>query len=70
MHWDGIETRVGVAGVALLLARGAGWLECRTEAEHVVGDHTFFVASVLSVERGPERGGLVYRDRDYHAVED
>jgi flavin reductase (DIM6/NTAB) family NADH-FMN oxidoreductase RutF len=68
VHWDGVETRTGPAGVAPLLARAAGWLECRTLSTHEVGDHTFFVAEVLSVEQGPERGGLVYRDRAYHSV--
>jgi flavin reductase (DIM6/NTAB) family NADH-FMN oxidoreductase RutF len=68
VHWEGIETRLGPEGVAPLLARAAGWLECRTETTHLVGDHTFFVASVLSAERGPEQGGLVYRDRGYHPV--
>ncbi len=68
VHWQGVETREGPAGVAPLLARAAGWLECRTIAAHEVGDHTFFVAEVLAVEHGPERGGLVYRDRSYHPV--
>lgn len=68
VHWQGIETREGPAGVAPLLAHAAGWLECRTDAEHVVGDHTFFVGAVLSAERGPEQGGLVYRDRSYHPL--
>jgi flavin reductase (DIM6/NTAB) family NADH-FMN oxidoreductase RutF len=68
VHWQGVETRVGPAGVAPLLARAAGWLECRTVGTHEVGDHTFFVAEVLTVEQGPERGGLIYRDRAYHGV--
>ena len=68
VHWEGVETRQGPAGVAPLLARAAGWLECRTIGSHEVGDHTFFVAETLSCERGPETGGLVYRDRAYHAV--
>ena len=68
VHWQGVETRSGPCGVAPLLARAAGWLECRIEAEHLAGDHTFFVASVLSVEAGPERGGLVYREHAYHAL--
>jgi flavin reductase (DIM6/NTAB) family NADH-FMN oxidoreductase RutF len=68
VHWEGVATRTGPVGVAPLLARAAGWLECSTIGAHEVGDHTFFVAEVLSVERGPERGGLVYRDRAYHAV--
>jgi flavin reductase (DIM6/NTAB) family NADH-FMN oxidoreductase RutF len=68
VHWQGVETHEGPAGVAPLLARAAGWLECRTIGTHEVGDHTFFVAEVLSCARGPEPGGLAYRDRAYHAV--
>jgi flavin reductase (DIM6/NTAB) family NADH-FMN oxidoreductase RutF len=68
VHWQEVETRRGPAGVAPLLVRAAGWLECRTEAEHLAGDHTFFVASVLSVEPGPEPGALVYRQHEYHAL--
>ena len=68
VHWEGVETRRGPAGVAPLLARAAGWLECRTIGTHEVGDHTFFVAETVSCERGPEPGGLVYRDRAYHAL--
>ena len=34
-----------------------GWLECGTRDEHDAGDHTLFVADVLSVELGPLQGG-------------
>ena len=68
VHWQGIETRTGPVGIAPQLADAAGWLECRILGSHEVGDHTSFVAEVLSVEQGAERGGLVYRDRAYHAV--
>lgn len=68
VHWQDVETREGPVGVAPLLARAAGWLECRTIGSHEVGDHTFFVAEILSCEHGPEPGGLAYRDRGYHPV--
>jgi flavin reductase len=68
VHWQGVETREGPAAIAPLLANARGWLECRTRDEHDVGDHTFFVADILSAELGPARGGLVYRDRAYHGL--
>ena len=33
VHWQGIETRRGPAGVAPLLAEARGWLECRVRDE-------------------------------------
>lgn len=68
VHWQGVETRDGPAGIAPLIGHARGWLECRTVAEHDVGDHTFFVAQILSVALGAARGGLIYHDRSYHAL--
>jgi flavin reductase (DIM6/NTAB) family NADH-FMN oxidoreductase RutF len=68
VHWDGVETRLGPAGVAPLLADARGWLEARIRDAHDAGDHTFYVADVLSVEHGPAQGGLVYLDRTFHGV--
>jgi flavin reductase (DIM6/NTAB) family NADH-FMN oxidoreductase RutF len=68
VHWQGVETREGPAGAAPLLAHARGWLECRTVTEHDVGDHTFFVAEILSVELGAAPGGLIYHDRTYHPL--
>jgi flavin reductase (DIM6/NTAB) family NADH-FMN oxidoreductase RutF len=68
VHWEGVETRTGPHRVAPLVAQAAGWLECRVVSSAEVGDHTFFVAEVVSAEQGPESGGLVYRDRAYHGV--
>ena len=62
--WQGISIRPGRAG-APLLADALGWVECRTAAEHEMGDHTFFVGEVMSVERGPGRAGLVYLGHRY-----
>jgi flavin reductase (DIM6/NTAB) family NADH-FMN oxidoreductase RutF len=66
VHWQGVETREG--RFAPLLEGALGWLEARTRAEHEAGDHTFFVADVVSVERGPAESALMYRDRSYHAL--
>jgi flavin reductase (DIM6/NTAB) family NADH-FMN oxidoreductase RutF len=66
VHWDGVAVRPGK--VAPLVEGGVGWIEARTIGEHDVGDHTFFVGEVLTVERGPAKHALVYRDREYHAV--
>jgi flavin reductase (DIM6/NTAB) family NADH-FMN oxidoreductase RutF len=45
-----------------------GWIEAETQAEADAGDHTFFIADVLSIEHGPSRKALVYRESTYHAV--
>jgi flavin reductase (DIM6/NTAB) family NADH-FMN oxidoreductase RutF len=66
VHWDGVAVREGV--VAPLVEGGVGWIEARTVAEHDVGDHTFFVGEVVSVERGPSTRALMYRDREYHGL--
>ena len=66
VHWDGVEIREG--RFAPLIEGALGWIEARTIAEHDVGDHTFFVAEVVSVEPGPNTSSLVYRDREYHPL--
>jgi flavin reductase (DIM6/NTAB) family NADH-FMN oxidoreductase RutF len=66
VHWDGVATRPG--RFAPLLEGALGWIEARIVAEHAAGDHTFFIGEVLSVERGPARSALMYRDRSYHSL--
>jgi 3-hydroxy-9,10-secoandrosta-1,3,5(10)-triene-9,17-dione monooxygenase reductase component len=66
VHWSGVETTEGRH--APLLAGALGWLEARTIAEHDAGDHTFFIAAVESVSRGPAASALMYRDRSYHSL--
>jgi flavin reductase (DIM6/NTAB) family NADH-FMN oxidoreductase RutF len=66
VHWSGVETVEGRN--APLVAGALGWIEAHTLAEHEAGDHTFFVAAVESVEHGPARSALMYRDRSYHAL--
>jgi len=66
VHWAGVETLDGTH--APRLAGALGWLEATTLAEHDAGDHTFFVARVDAVERGPAESALMYRDRSYHAL--
>ena len=66
VHWDGVRMREGQ--FAPLIDGALGWIEARTRAEHEAGDHTFFVADAVSVERGPARTALMYRDRSYHAL--
>jgi flavin reductase (DIM6/NTAB) family NADH-FMN oxidoreductase RutF len=66
VHWQGIPIREGK--VAPLIEGAVGWIEARVVAEHDVGDHTFFVGEVVTVEDGPASHALVYRDREYHAV--
>jgi flavin reductase (DIM6/NTAB) family NADH-FMN oxidoreductase RutF len=63
-HWHGIASRPGAAG-APLLDGALGWIECRTQAEHRVGDHSFFVGEVLAVEPGRPGPALVYVGQRY-----
>ena len=41
--------------VAPLIDGALGWIEAETRAEADAGDHTFFIADVLSIEHGPSR---------------
>ena len=66
VHWDGVDLREGQ--FAPLIDGALGWIEARTAAEHDAGDHTLFIADVVSVERGPARSALMYRDRSYHPL--
>jgi flavin reductase (DIM6/NTAB) family NADH-FMN oxidoreductase RutF len=65
VQWDGIPVR---DDDPQLLRDAVGWLKARTVQEVPAGDHTLFVADVLSLEHGPARDSLVYRDRRYHAL--
>jgi flavin reductase (DIM6/NTAB) family NADH-FMN oxidoreductase RutF len=65
--WRGIERRTGATG-APLLEGAAGWLEGRVDREVEAGDHTVFVADVLSAERGSVSVPLVYFDGRYTAL--
>ena len=66
VHWRGVEIREG--RFAPLIEGALGWLEAKTRAVHDAGDHTLFIADVVSVERGPASSALMYRDRAYHAL--
>ena len=66
VHWQGVAVREG--RVAPLIEGALGWIEARTAAEHDVGDHTFFVGEVVSIEHGPSTSALVYRESEYHQL--
>lgn len=66
VHWDGVAVREG--RFAPLIDGALGWIEGQTRAEHPAGDHTFFVADAVTVERGPAQSALMYRDRSYHSL--
>ena len=66
VHWDGVSVRQGLH--APLVEGALGWIEATTRAETDAGDHTFFIATVDMVERGPAASALMYRDRSYHAL--
>lgn len=63
--WSGIELRVDDPR---LLVGAAGWLTARTVDELRTGDHTFFVAEILSIEEGTAATSLSYVHRGYHAL--
>ena len=51
-----------------LLEGALAWLECRVEHECEAGDHTVFVARVLSIELGSPGPPLVYVDGGYRSL--
>ncbi|TMM27376.1 MAG: flavin reductase [Actinobacteria bacterium] len=61
--WEGIGAREK-EGPPLLVG-AIGWLTGRVSAEVPVGEDTFFVGEVLSVEEGARERPLVYVDRGY-----
>ena len=66
VHWEGVPTREGT--VAPLIDGALGWIEAETRTEADAGDHTFFIADVLTIAHGPARNALVYRESTYHSV--
>jgi 3-hydroxy-9,10-secoandrosta-1,3,5(10)-triene-9,17-dione monooxygenase reductase component len=66
VHWDGVDIREGKH--APLIEGALGWIDASIRAEHDAGDHTFFIADVESVVRGPAPSALMYRDRGYHSL--
>ena len=67
-HWNGVATRQGELVPAPLIEGALGWLECRTVAEHDVGDHTFFVAEPLRVRAADGGRPLIYHHGRYHSL--
>jgi flavin reductase len=63
--WDGIDVR---DDDPRLLRGAAAWLTARTVDQHRTGDHTFFVAELLTLEEGRAPTSLVYVHRGYHAL--
>jgi len=61
--WTGIAVRAGEGPP--LLEGCLGWLVCRRVQEVPVGDHTFFVGEVLSVEHGAQGPALAYIGQKY-----
>ena len=62
--WEGIALRESRLPEPLVDGAVA-WLECLVVAEHEAGDHTVFVAEVLSVELGRDAPALVYVGGEY-----
>jgi 3-hydroxy-9,10-secoandrosta-1,3,5(10)-triene-9,17-dione monooxygenase reductase component len=65
--WTDVATRASDLPEPLL--EGAlAWLECTVRSHHVAGDHTLFVANVLSIELGRPGPGLAYQGGEYKSV--
>jgi flavin reductase (DIM6/NTAB) family NADH-FMN oxidoreductase RutF len=62
-HWHGIPTRASTFGP--LIEGALGWLQCELRSSQDTGDHVFFVAQVVEVERGRPGPALVYREGRY-----
>lgn len=65
--WEGVELRESELAEPLL-AGALAWLECDVVSEHEAGDHTIFVAEVLSLELGREASALVYVGGEYRSA--
>ena len=63
--WDGIDVR---EDDPRLLVGAVGWLTARTVDEVRTGDHTFFVAELLTMEESRPPTSLVYVHRGYESV--
>lgn len=63
--WEGIELR---EDDPRLLADAAGWVIARTVDQFDVGDHTFFVGEIVSLEEGTAASSLSYVHREYRAL--
>jgi len=61
--WTGIPVRAGEGPP--LIEGSLGWLVCRRVQDVPVGDHTFFVGEVLSVEHGVAGPALAYVGQRY-----
>lgn len=60
--WNGIRVR---DDDPRLLLDAVGWVTARTVEEVRTGDHTFFVAELLSIEEGAAETSLAYVHRGY-----
>ena len=62
--WTGIRVRPSELAEPLV-DDALAWLECRVVHECPAGDHTFFVAELVSVSLGRVGAGLVYVEGEY-----
>lgn len=66
-RFAGIPLVTGVTGVTIL-ADCLAWLECRVTASHAAGDHTIFVADVVSGNIVTSGQPLIYHRGCYHQI--
>jgi flavin reductase (DIM6/NTAB) family NADH-FMN oxidoreductase RutF len=66
-RFTGIDTVTGVTG-APLFTDCLAWLECRVTASHTAGDHTIFVADVITGNTGTSGRPLIYYQGAYRLL--
>ena len=69
-QFDGLGYRTGAATNAPLLDDALAWLECEVERAYDGGDHSVFLARVMTVERGRVREPLLYFGGTYRRLND
>jgi flavin reductase (DIM6/NTAB) family NADH-FMN oxidoreductase RutF len=65
-----VPHRLGPASGAPLLDDALAWLECAVERTYDGGDHSIFLARVVTVERGRVRQPLLYFGGAYRRLND
>lgn len=66
-RFAGIPLVTGVTG-APILADCLAWLECHVTASHVAGEHTIFIADVVTGNRGTSDRPLLYYQGCYRSI--
>jgi flavin reductase (DIM6/NTAB) family NADH-FMN oxidoreductase RutF len=69
-QFDELGYRIGAVTRAPLLDDALAWLECEVERTYDGGDHSIFLARVVTVERGRVREPLLFFGGAYRRLND